>query len=138
MNPLYSQVANQPSWMIAKSKSAGEADMGLYDKVVPTEAEQRVLDAALTGKACNFKVGDETLDDPANGEDWGEERTLRADFLFILLTDSRGDWDQPPKGVQIIGAKVEGTLNLSGQSIQILVALIECFFPEGIDISYAQ
>lgn len=51
-----------------------------------TDPEVEVVDAAATGTWWSRPGGD----DPAYAEQWGPERTIRAQLLYQLLTDSGG------------------------------------------------
>ncbi|MEE8515669.1 MAG: hypothetical protein V3T02_03430, partial [Alphaproteobacteria bacterium] len=72
----------------------------------PTPAEQILIDAAAKGEVVDYRVGDKEADDPANGEDWGADRTLRAGIIYALCVDTRHEWTLHAKGVRVLGARI--------------------------------
>ena len=104
--------------------------MGLYDDLVPTEAEQRVLDATKIGMAYQF----ETESPSINGAAWGPECTVRSDFVAAFATSSQTNWEITPNGITIIGAKIDGRLNLKHQNILFPLSFDNCFFSDPIEL----
>ncbi len=49
-----------------------------------TDAERRLVDAARTGKRCDFAEGAKI--DPAEMRSWGVKRAIRAEVLHSLLS----------------------------------------------------
>jgi len=96
-----------------------------------TEPEQRVLDCCAQGKIIDFCPDDPTSDNdtnPDHDEDWGEERTIRAEFLNRLLLEQPDDWRLHPHGLQLVGARITGALNLEFAQIPAQVLFIACSF----------
>jgi hypothetical protein len=73
----------------------------------------------------------------AKAETWGKERTLRADLLAWLLTDAQASKLVHPSGIGVAGARVAGRLDLSYQSVNLPLTLIDSSIPDGVDISFA-
>ena len=73
----------------------------------------------------------------AKAEDWGKERTLRADLLAWLLTDAEASKLVHPSGIGVAGARITGRLDLSYQTVNLPLTLIDSSIPDGVDISFA-
>ncbi len=106
----------------------------LFKDLAPTEAETKLIAAAARGDHADFRTGDEDEDDPANAENWGEERNLRAEVIFALLVEGRADWPVHPQGVHVIGANIVGSLDLSGAELAAPVYLIGCRLAAPLDL----
>ena len=77
----------------------------LFKDLRPTVAEYKLIQATARGAPADFRTGDKDEYDPANAENWGEERTIRAEVIFALLVEGRPDWPVHPLGVWIIGGR---------------------------------
>lgn len=108
------------------------------DDLVPTEAEKRVIEAAAKGERADFRTGDTQADDPARGEAWGDERTVRAEVVHDLCLGARPDWPVHHKGVEILGARIVGTLDFAGATLPCRLALGTCFLEEDINLLGAE
>ena len=92
----------------------------------PTPAEQKLIDAAAKGETADYRVGDKQADDPANGADWGEDRTLRAEILYDLCTGARPEWKLRAKGIRAVGARITGLLDFQGAEVNAPLILAVC------------
>ena len=99
----------------------------LFKDLEPTEAEAKLIEAAARGDLWDSRTGDENEDDPANAENWGDERKLRAEGIFALLVEGRADWPVHPQGIWIHGAQIIGWLDLSDAELVTPLNLIECY-----------
>jgi len=102
----------------------------MAEDLQPTLAEQKLIDAAAKGEISNYQVGDEQADDPANGAEWGEDRTLRAEILYDLCVGARPEWKVHAKGVQVVGARITGSLDFQGAEIKAPLLLAFCRFDQ--------
>ena len=98
----------------------------LFKDIEPTDAETELIEAAALGDIADFRTGDEGEDDPANAENWGEERTIRAEVIFALLVEGRPDWPVHPQGIWIYGAEITGSLDLSDAELGMSLNLVGC------------
>ncbi|MBV8771224.1 MAG: hypothetical protein JO166_02670 [Deltaproteobacteria bacterium] len=108
---------------------------------VLTDAEIRMLGAAPTRRlawASTVEDPDDKVNDAAKAESWGKERTVRADLLAWLLSDSEASKLVHPSGVGLAAARIVGKLDLSYLEVVHPLTLLDCSIPEGIDFSYAQ
>jgi hypothetical protein len=108
---------------------------------VLTDAESKMLRAAPTRElawASKSEDPDDRVNDPAKAENWGKERTVRADLLSWLLSDSAASKLVHPSGVGLAAARIIGRLDLSYLEVIRPVTLLGCSIPDGIDLSHAR
>ncbi|MFG3009026.1 membrane-associated oxidoreductase [Streptomyces cinerochromogenes] len=92
-----------------------------------TAAEARVWRAFARGETVDFRESPD--EDPADGGDWGAERTLRAGVLRALLLDGpRQDGEVP--SLSVAGARITGRLDLQHATTDHPVRLRNCHFDE--------
>ncbi|MFF7896859.1 membrane-associated oxidoreductase [Streptomyces sp. NPDC007907] len=98
-----------------------------------TPAEERVWRAFARGEDVDFRgPADE---DPAQGADWGPERTVRAAVVRALLLSAPQE-DGETAALRLAGARITGVLNLQYGDIDHAVRLSDCFF-ESVPVLYA-
>jgi hypothetical protein len=94
-----------------------------------TGAEKNLLQSAPKGEwaQCgpNFSNKD-PKNDPAHAETWGVDRTIRAGLLRWLCVDSTAKMGVDPRGVQVHGALVLDTLDLSFVVVPFPFGLWRC------------
>lgn len=73
-----------------------------------TPAEEKLIKAAAEGSVADYRVGQDN--DPAQGGQWGEDRTLRAEILSELASGST--WPVHRKGIRARGARITGGFDL--------------------------
>jgi hypothetical protein len=61
-----------------------------------SDAEQKMLTAAISGTLIDLHTGDASDDDPARGGNWDASRQIRATLLAELLTGTRHLDGKPP------------------------------------------
>jgi len=110
----------------------------MAEDLQPTPAEQKLIDAAAKGETADYQVGDKQADNPANGAEWGEERTLRAEILYDLCTGARREWKVHAKGVQAVGARITGSLDFQGAEINAPLLLGFCRFDQPLILRNAR
>src|SRR6266478_517735 len=106
-----------------------------------TDAESRMLRAAPTRElawASSVEDPDAPLNDVAKAENWGKERTIRAELLAWLLSDPEASKLVHPSGVGLAAARIVGKLDLSYLEVIHPLTLLDCSIPGGIDLSHAQ
>jgi hypothetical protein len=99
-------------------------------------AERRLWDAFLTGTGVDLGGGD-----PANPEfdphTWDDERVVRGEVIERLLI---GIADPPPGFIaklELAGARISGTLNLSNGEIPYALVLRRCWLDSAPDFGYS-
>ncbi|GHB15568.1 hypothetical protein GCM10010377_01080 [Streptomyces viridiviolaceus] len=90
-----------------------------------TPAEARVWRAFPRGEAVDFRTAAD--DDPALGDAWGPERTVRAEVLrALLLTAPRVEGEVG--GLKLAGARITGVLDLRYATVDASVRLSDSHF----------
>lgn len=83
-----------------------------------TTAERHLIESVEKGKAASYATGIPGQDDPRRGNNWGENRTIRAGIIRKLVTGDERQWKVGPRGIWIYGAKITGLLDLRGISVR--------------------
>ncbi|KPI14647.1 hypothetical protein OK074_2191 [Actinobacteria bacterium OK074] len=92
-----------------------------------TPAEQRVRDAFPRGEHLDFREAED--EDPAQGGDWGPERTVRAPVLRRLLLNG----PQEPgeiAALKLSGLRISGALDLRYATTDQAIRLSHCSFDQ--------
>jgi predicted acyltransferase (DUF342 family) len=97
-----------------------------------TAAERKLFRAVANGEFANYSSGNEEDNDPAGADAWGEERVIKADRIAWLCTDRAAKGEVSHKGIQVIGARIEGRPDLEDVRIPFSLLFYKCAFPEGI------
>ena len=100
-------------------------------------SEEQLLEKVTRGEEANYQA-DDALNDRANGDNWGEERTLRAELIVWLCTDSEAVEHLTHRGLEIVGAKISGRLNLEFASLDFPLIFRNCHFTEAIILKRAK
>jgi len=93
-----------------------------------TAPEENFLRANAEGRVPNFCVGPEKDNDPANADQWGPERTIRADCIRWLCVTAKARPLIIGNRLRAMGAKIEGALQLDYSTIDFVVAFRCCSF----------
>ena len=80
---------------------------------------------------------DNPANDTAHAEQWGPERTVRADIVSWLAGDAAASRFVHPSGLGFAGARIAGKLDLSYATVEKPITLVKCYVPDGIDLSSA-
>ncbi|MHB1516270.1 MAG: NHL repeat-containing protein [Acidiferrobacteraceae bacterium] len=102
-----------------------------------TEAERKVITCAAQGTVAQYTTGNDQADDPAQAGTWGPERTISAEVLYALAMGTNSAWPVHPKGIQITGARITGSLDFQSAEITRALVLHDCAL-ERVDLQYAQ
>lgn len=109
-----------------------------FDRLTP--AEVKLLEKVPTGDGCDVSSGDEKKDDPATADNWGDDRIVRAAVIRWLCVDQDASKLVDAKGVQLKGARIDGTLDLQDAKISFGLLFWKCRIREpmylhGADVS---
>jgi len=80
--------------------------------IAVTDAETRLLAALENGNVADIPSAPK----PDQAEDWKDDHTVRADFLRHLCLHP-DTYDIDPRGVQLSGARITGTLDLEAATL---------------------
>lgn len=87
---------------------------------------------AEKGEVCDFGAGD-----PSGGQDWGPERTVRAEVIYALCCGTEADWTVHAKGVRVRGARIEGELDFEDSTVTCPLHLLSCYVRQPINLQRA-
>jgi len=91
-----------------------------------TTAEERLFLEVEKGEVINYSSDDSADNDPGNAEEWGDERTISASAIAWLCTDRVAASRVTHKGIQVRGAKVVESLDLSFADVPFPLGLFGC------------
>jgi hypothetical protein len=100
-------------------------------------AERKLLHAAPLRDVPWFGPSDDadnTVNDPAHGDKWGADRTVRAEVIAWLLSDPQPSQYIHPSGLALAGARITGNLDLSYATVNKPLTLFRCYAPDGINL----
>ncbi|MHB8390525.1 MAG: hypothetical protein ACYDBH_13255 [Acidobacteriaceae bacterium] len=109
----------------------------MADEPTLTEAERKVITCAAQGTVAQYTTDNDQADDPAQAGTWGPERTIRAEVIYALAMGTNPTWTVHPKGIQITGARITGSLDFQSAEITRPLVLRGCAL-ERVDLQYAQ
>jgi hypothetical protein len=102
-----------------------------------TMAERKLMHAAPLRDVPWFGPSDDpdnATNDTAHGENWGGERTVRAELVAWLLSDPNASRYVHPSGLALAGARITGSLDLSYATVDKPLTLIRCYVPDNINL----
>jgi hypothetical protein len=102
-----------------------------------TEPESRVLKAFPRGEHVDMRSGDAGADDPAQGESWHSERTVRAEVLRSILLGAYELERGTVPTLRVTGARITGSLDLAHAEVRFPVRLEGCWFEQPADLTWA-
>jgi len=91
-------------------------------------------DIAFAGPSTNRQ---DSSNDPKDAEKWDHQREIRATLIRWMLVDHQAAALMDPAGVQVLGARITGPLNLARVRTQFSLALARCSIPERIVLEFA-
>ncbi|MDB5108710.1 MAG: hypothetical protein JWM69_1651, partial [Candidatus Binatus sp.] len=80
---------------------------------------------------------DNLANDAAHGDQWGSDRTVRAEIVEWLAADPDVSRLVHPSGLAMAAGRIKGNLDLSYLTVDKPITLVRCYLPDGIDISSA-
>ena len=105
-----------------------------------SDSEERMLRADKSDRAiCGSDDNDRSPgNNPEHGELWDKTRTIRADVIDWLCKNAALHGRSASDGLNVYGAKVEGTLNLSYTDIPLPFWFERCYFNDEIWLKNAK
>ncbi|KIC17798.1 hypothetical protein RA20_13855 [Leisingera sp. ANG-Vp] len=103
-----------------------------WDEIEPTEAERKLMQAAMAGEFCHCSPEGQTPPEPADWSSLPADRHIRADVLRFFLRGGCADSQVTEVGVALAGALISGELNLMDCEIPGNMLLHNCRFQHGI------
>lgn len=96
-----------------------------------TSPDSQIVQAAIAGKLLDFCMPGE---DKAPKAEWGEERTIDAAVIVQLCGTETPYGPIHPKGIHIRGARISGSLELEGKTIDIPLFFEQCWIEQPIQL----
>jgi hypothetical protein len=103
-----------------------------------SQAECRLLEQVETGDVADYLAEEDFLNDPSKADNWDDSRQLRATLLVWLCTDAAASQLITRRGIQIQGAKIEGSLDLRFATLIFPLTCQQCAFTEVIQLEGAK
>src|SRR5260370_33232596 len=100
-----------------------------------TRAELKLVEAAATGAIADYRGSHGIENDPANGAQWDDERTISASVIYALAVGTNPDWPVVPSGLRIVGARIKDELDFTGVEIRFPLAFVDCYIEQPIILS---
>jgi hypothetical protein len=72
--------------------------------------------------------------DPAHADEWPHDRDIRANLIRWLSIDDAASARVDPDGVRVLGAKIEGPINLSHVRVPFALTLVRCSIPDRMNL----
>ena len=98
----------------------------------PTTAEERLFRECCKGEFIRFTNETPEEIDPGEADSWGDDRTIHAECIEWLCTDNHARQHVHRKGIQILGAKIEGVLHLEAIDVPFSLALVKSSVAAGL------
>lgn len=101
--------------------------------------EDFVFFTAVENEAiADYTSSDEKENNPENADKWGNDRVLHAEKMKWLCTDLKAAKFITHKGIQVVGARIKGGLDLQLVEMGFPLVFLKCVFNETIYLQYAQ
>ncbi|MDP3284708.1 MAG: hypothetical protein Q8M56_09815, partial [Desulfobacterales bacterium] len=104
-----------------------------FGTITETEGIFLRLVAISSHMDCS-KGGDKN---PANADKWGQERIIRTSLIKWLCSNTQAASLVGTQGIALIGARLEGSLDLSFTKVPFPLFFVNCSIPEDIYIPNA-
>lgn len=109
------------------------------EKFKPLQGGERtLLEKVEAGEEANFAGVAFMRIDMEKAAEWGEERTLRAEVVAWLLASPKARPSITHRGVRVVGARVDGRLDVSYAEMPVLVRFRACVFDKPIEAIQAK
>ncbi|MCH8170519.1 MAG: hypothetical protein IIB07_05230 [Bacteroidetes bacterium] len=102
-----------------------------------SDAEKKFFQAVAEGNAADYTTGNTKKDNPALAQNWKDDRVLKSDRIEWICTDPEASKKVTRKGVDLIGLRIDGVLDLSHSNIPFQLIFDQCAFLDSIDLNNA-
>lgn len=103
-----------------------------------TKAEEKLFQAVANAQLADYSAKDAKDNDPADANNWGPERVIKADRIAWLCRDNHASELVTHNGIWVKGARVDGRIELNGARISFLLFFDKSALPEGISVVSAE
>jgi hypothetical protein len=98
-----------------------------------TVSEEKLFRTSANGEIADYCVGSNE-DHPANVDQWGRERTLKAECIRWLCITPNVRPLLTADGLRVRGAKIEGAFQIKDATIDFRLAFSNCVFTDAISL----
>ncbi len=98
------------------------------------DSEYTLFRAIAKGRPADYRTSSEEHNNLDQALNWGVDRTLRADRIRWLCIEPEVWKLCLPRGIDISGAKIEGSLNLSFSEVNVPLCCFQCYFTEVLQL----
>ncbi|MER7175679.1 oxidoreductase [Streptomyces mesophilus] len=99
-----------------------------------TAAEAGMWQAFQNGTRYDLSTGDPEVDDPHGVHHWGEERSVRARVVCMLMLAGPPARDGRVSAVKLTGVRITGYLDVAGGTVTPYVEMKDCRFEKEISL----
>ena len=92
-------------------------------------------DAAFAGPSAN---PDDPSNDPKGADKWDHQREIRATLIRWMLVDHQAAALIDPAGVQVLGARIAGGLDISNVDVPFGLGFYHCAIPDDVNLAGAE
>jgi hypothetical protein len=112
--------------------------MTTFARINDNDTVTWMLECIRADKPADFLPRHLGLLDPLDGPQWGNDCAIPAETIFQLCAGKFPDIDLGPRGIAIIGARIEGDLNLDGVKFKNTLRMQRCYFPGKVSLSASE
>ena len=95
-----------------------------------SQCEEKLLKTAENGGVADCRSQNTTQNDPATAACWGQERQIRSDLIEWLGHDPNAKGKVRDTGIQILGARIQGNVNLSYANLSFPLIIKQSAIPD--------
>jgi len=103
-----------------------------------TPAEEALFIEFPLGNPINLSDDKAERNDPGKSEDWGDNRTIHANYIEWLVTNKQAKEHLTHRGIRIQGARVIGSIDLEHCSPACPLELRMCALTESLVLRHAR
>jgi hypothetical protein len=108
---------------------------------ISSEQEMKVFEAFFKNvqesKPIDMTPTDQSSYDAQKRDQWGVDRTIKAEWIVWLCKDQIASKKIPPSGIDITGAKIDGEVPLSWTKMQFPLRASVCYFTDRLILTGA-
>ena len=99
-----------------------------------TTAEEKFLQQTADAQYAIFGGEKVELIDPSGAGDWKEDRILKAACINWVCTDPEAKQFVTHRGIAVVGARIDGALDLQFAKLAVPLSFIKCALPAGLNL----
>ncbi|HEY6369818.1 MAG TPA: hypothetical protein VIX37_04510, partial [Candidatus Sulfotelmatobacter sp.] len=132
------QLPRMDSTPLIKLASARFPNLTRAERAVLAHADVKNIGRARFAASGPSSNPDDSSNDPANASQWGPQREIRASLIRWMSVDPDAIKQIDPQGIQVLGGKIVGSLDLSLVRVPFAITLRNCAIPEAMELTSAE